>query len=71
MKYLRPLREIVGSNTTRGIGMSVCIYSVLVLSCVGSGFAMGLSPSNEAYHVSATYSIVLSTTREATSCEAT
>jgi hypothetical protein len=31
--------EIMGSNTTRG--MDVCIYSVLVLSFVGSGLAMG------------------------------
>jgi hypothetical protein len=49
----------------------MCIYSVFVLFCVGSSFAIGLSPSNESYHVSATYSMVLSTTHVATSCEAT
>jgi hypothetical protein len=29
----------VGSNPTQG--MDVCVYSVFVLPCVGSGFATG------------------------------
>jgi hypothetical protein len=32
---------IVGSNPAKG--MDVCVYSVFVLSCVGSGFATGWS----------------------------
>jgi formate hydrogenlyase subunit 3/multisubunit Na+/H+ antiporter MnhD subunit len=33
---------VVGSNPTRG--MDVCVYSVFVLACVGSGLATGWSP---------------------------
>jgi hypothetical protein len=32
--------------------MSVCIYSAFVLYCVGSGLAMGWSPSKESYRLS-------------------
>jgi hypothetical protein len=32
-------------------GMSVCVYSVFVLSCVGSGLATGWSPSKESYRL--------------------
>jgi hypothetical protein len=35
-------RNVVGSNATRG--MNVCVYSVFVLPCVGSGLATGWSP---------------------------
>jgi hypothetical protein len=30
---------VVGSNLTQGMDVCVCIYSVFVLSCVGSGLA--------------------------------
>jgi hypothetical protein len=32
---------IVGWNPTRDIDVFVCVYSVFVLSCVGSGLATG------------------------------
>jgi hypothetical protein len=32
---------IVGSNPTQGMDVCVCVYSVFVLSCVGSGLVTG------------------------------
>jgi hypothetical protein len=40
--FVRSDTGIVGSNPTRG--MDVCVYSVTVLSCAGSGLATGRSP---------------------------
>jgi hypothetical protein len=34
---------IVGSNPTHGMDVCVCVYSLFVLSCVGSGLAMDWS----------------------------
>jgi hypothetical protein len=34
---------IVGSNPTQGMDVCVCVYSVCVVLCVGSGLAMGWS----------------------------
>jgi hypothetical protein len=39
--FARTKTGIVGSNPTRD--MDVCVYSVFVVSCVGSGFATGWS----------------------------
>jgi hypothetical protein len=41
--FARSNTEIVGSNPNQG--MEVCIYSELVLPCVGSGFATGWTPA--------------------------
>jgi hypothetical protein len=41
--FARSNAGIVGSNPTQG-WMSVCVYSVFMLSCVGSGLATGWSP---------------------------
>jgi hypothetical protein len=35
---------VVGSNPARGMGFSVCVYSVFVLSCIDSGLASCWSP---------------------------
>jgi hypothetical protein len=35
---------IMGSNPARGLDVCVCIYSVSVVLCVGSGLARGWSP---------------------------
>jgi hypothetical protein len=44
--FARSNTAVTGSNPIRGIDirMSVCVYSVFVLSCVGSGLATGWSP---------------------------
>jgi hypothetical protein len=40
--FARSNAVIVGSNPTQGV--DVCVYSVFVLSCVGSGLATGWCP---------------------------
>jgi hypothetical protein len=39
--FARSNARIVGSNPTRGMHVFVCVYSVFVLFCVGSGLAIG------------------------------
>jgi hypothetical protein len=41
--FARSNAGVVVSNPTRG-RISVCVYSVFVLSCIGSGLATGLIP---------------------------
>jgi hypothetical protein len=41
--FARSDTGIVGSNPTQGMDVCVCVYSVCVVLCVGSGLATGLS----------------------------
>jgi hypothetical protein len=47
--FARSNAGIVASNPTQG--MDICVYSVFVLSCVGSGLATGWSPSKVSYRL--------------------
>jgi hypothetical protein len=42
--FTRSNTGVVGSNPTRGIDVSVRLFCVCVVLCVGSGLATGLSP---------------------------
>jgi hypothetical protein len=42
--FARSNSGIVGSNPTQGMDVCVCLFSVCVVLCVGSGFVAGRSP---------------------------
>jgi hypothetical protein len=39
--FARSNAEIVGSNPTQGMDLSVCLFCVCVVLCVGKGLATG------------------------------
>jgi hypothetical protein len=49
--FARPNTEIVGSNPTGSVDISMRLFCVCVVPCVGSGLATGWSPSKGSYRL--------------------